>query len=342
MGRTPRNVVPRLIVFGALLHALTGHASAQAFIPAAGDGTVSVSYQSVVTRGQHGVSGTWFPNAPQLAELPQDSTNTHASVWYVEYGLSDRLAVHASLPYMQVRYEGPIPHTIGFKGQPSDLDDGTYHGSFQDFYFGVRFKALESPRFALTPFAEVIVPSHQYESLAQSAVGRDLRALVFGAAVGGFADRLLPGLYFQTRISYAVVQQAVDIRPNRTAIDSAVGYFITPRLGIQFIQTFQLTHDGIDWVGAPDFLALHDGRPMNDEYGRNHDRLVRANSLNLGAGVAFELSQRIGLFATFTKLTWGENLPPPRSMTVGMNWTFQTRRSTSQSNPSARLLSPFQ
>lgn len=323
---------PRLRALGSqalvvvvLLSWLPPRASAQAFIPAPGDGTVSLSYQSVVTRGQHGVSGTWFPNAPQLVDLPQDRTDTHALLWYVEYGVSDRIAVHASLPYMQVRYEGPIPHTIGFRGNPSTLDDGTYHGTFQDFYFGVRFKALESSRLALTPFAEVIVPSHQYESLAQSAVGRDLRALVFGAAVGGFADRVVPGLHFQTRISHAVVQKAVDIRPNRTAIDSAVGYFVTPRLGIQFIQTFQITHDGIDWVGAPDFLALHDGRPMNEEYGRNHDRLVRANSLNLGAGVAFELSERIGVFATFTKLAWGENLPPPRSVTVGMNWNFQTR-----------------
>ena len=92
---------------------------------------------------------------------------------------------------MQVRYKGPIPHATGFDGQPSDFDDGSYHGTFQDFYFGTRFKAVESPRFALTPFVEVIIPSHDYESLAQTAVGRDLRALVVGAAVGGFADYLL-------------------------------------------------------------------------------------------------------------------------------------------------------
>lgn len=316
-------------------------ASAQAFLPAPGDAIASVSYQSVVTRGQHGVAGTWFPNAPQLADLPRDSTEAHAVIWHLEYGLSERVAVHASLPYMQVRYEGAIPHTIGFNGQPSNLDDGTYHGAFQDFYAGVRFKAVALPRFALTPFLEVIVPSHQYESLGQSAVGRDLRALVFGAAVGGFAERVVPGLYFQTRVSHALVEQAVDIRPNRTAIDSAVGYFVTPRLGLQFIQTFQLTHDGINWVGAPDFLRLHDGRPMNDEYGRNHDRLVRANSLNLGAGVTFELSPSAGIFATFTKLAWGENLPPPRSVTVGMNWNFQTRRPAPRASQAARPLPAF-
>jgi hypothetical protein len=312
---------------------LAAQASAQAFIPAPGDGTVSVSYQSVLTRGQHGASGEWFSNAPQLPQLPGESTNTHALIWYVEYGLTKRLAVHASLPYMQVRYKGPIPHTTGFDGQPSDLDDGTYHGTFQDFYFGTRFKAVESPRFALTPFVEVIIPSHEYESLAQTAVGRDLRALVVGTAVGGFADYLLPGLHFQTRISYAFVQKAVDIRPNRTGIDSAVGYFVTPRLAIQFIQTFQLTHDGIDFVGPPDILAVHDGTPFTDEHGRNHDRLVRANSLNFGGGVAFQLTQRVGVFATYGKLAWGQNLPAPRSITVGMNWGFKTGRSASRANP---------
>ena len=246
-------------------------------------------------------------------------------LWYVEYGLTKRIAVHASLPYIQGRYEGLIPHDIGFDGQPSNLDDGSYHGTFQDFYFGTRFKLLESPRFALTPFVEVIIPSHQYESLAQTAAGRDLRALVVGAAVGGFADDLLPGLYFQTRISHAFVQQAVDVRPNRTGIDSSVGYFVTPRLAIQFIQTFQFTHDGIDFVGPPIFIVPQSGAPMTEEYQRNHDRLTRANSLKFGAGVAFAFTEKLGVFATFTKLAWGQNLPPPQSITVGMNWGFQTR-----------------
>jgi hypothetical protein len=309
----------------ALLCGFASPAAAQAFIPEPGQGTVSLSYQFVQTRGQHGASGEWFSNAPQLDQLPGDQTDTHALVWYVEYGVTKRIAVHASLPYIKGRYEGPIPHDIGFDGQPSNLDDGNYHGTFQDFYVGTRFKLLESSRFALTPFVEAVIPSHQYESLAQTAVGRDLRALVVGAAVGGFADDLLPGLHFQTRISHAFVERAVDIRPNRTGIDSAVGYFVTPRLAIQFIQTFQFTHDGIDFVGPPDFIVPHSGAPMTEEYQRNHDRLTRANSLNFGAGVAFAFTERLGFFATFTKLAWGQNIPPPRSIIVGMNWGFQTR-----------------
>src|SRR5688572_16337958 len=91
----------QFVVFAAVLFAFPASVSAQAFIPAPGEGTVSVSHQSVVTRGQHGVSGTWFPNAPQLTGLPDDRTETHALIGYVEYGLTDRVAVHVSLPYMQ-------------------------------------------------------------------------------------------------------------------------------------------------------------------------------------------------------------------------------------------------
>lgn len=330
------------------LHSLTGAilavcsivvarpAAGQAFIPAAGDGTVSASYQLVRTEGQIDNYGQELSRDPS-----SDFTQAHSLVWYFEYGLSNRFAVHASLPFMATRYQGPNPHPIGIKGQPSNADDGRYHGSFQDLYVGTRFRFIESPRFALTPFAEVIVPSHHYESLAQSAVGRDLRALVVGAAIGGFADDVLPGLHFQTRISHAFVQEVADLRTNRTAVDSAVGYFVTPRLAVQFIQVLQITHDGLDFnAGAPP--AIHSGATyVRELHGVNHDRLIRTNILNLGGGVTFALTGTIGVFGTATTMAWGENTTRPRSMTVGVNWNFQTRRASSVSpNQNARVRLP--
>ena len=295
-------------------------AEAQPYTPAAGEGAVSGSYQFISSNGQQGID---FSPQP-----PLDTTRTHAFIWYVEYGLSDRIAVHASLPAMMVRYEGPTAHTVGVNGQPNDIDDGRYHGTFQDFYFGTRFKLLQSPRFALTPFVEVIIPSHHYESLGHAAVGRDLRALVVGAAVGGFAEGLLPGLYFQTRLSQAFVQEAVDIRPNRTGIDSAVGYFVTPRLAFQFVQTFQYVYDGIDWtITSPFILAVHDGSQFTRDHGLNHDRLARSNFLNFGGGVTFAITENVGVFATTGSMAWGQNLIRPQSLTVGATWGFQTPRS---------------
>ena len=322
--RLPSDVV-RVVICAALLTGVASPSAAQAFIPRAGEGTVSAAYHFIRTHGQLDRYGTQL--APDGG--PREGTDGHGLVLYVEYGLSDRVAVHVSLPYVQTRYQGSVPHDIGINGQPSNLDDGTFHGSFQDFYFGTRFKLLESARFAVTPFVEVMIPSHHYESLAQTAPGRDLRALVAGAAMGGFADDLIPGLHFQTRISYAFFQKAVDVRPNRTGIDSSVGYFVTPRFAIEFLQTFQYTHDGVDWNIPPFFLGFRDGRPMTEEYGLNHDRLARSSALTFGGGASFAFTENIGVFGTFSKLAWGENLPAPRSITVGMNWGFQTRRSSS-------------
>jgi hypothetical protein len=305
-------------------------AAAQPFLPPAGEGNLTVTYQAAFT------SGLLNRKGQELSPpgLPKESIDSHTLISYVEFGLSDRVAVHASLPAMMVRYEGLNPHTIGIKGQPSNRDDGTYHGSFQDVYFGARFNVVQSPRFTLTPFVEAIVPSRHYESLAQSAVGRDLRALVVGAAVGSFADALLPGLFFQTRVSYAVVQKVLDVRPNRTGVDSAVGYFVTPRFAIQFVETLQITHDGIDWIApSPPYLAVHSGATFTGDYGRNHDRLIRTNVLNLGGGFTFEVTDSLGIFATATTMAWGENTPTPRSVNVGANWHFRIPRGGPQPSP---------
>ena len=319
----------RVAVFGALLFAVASHASAQAYIPAPGEGTISVSYQNIRTHGQLDLDGI------QLAKPggPREGTDGHALLWYIEYGLSDRIAVHASLPYIQTKYQGCCAHTVGINGQPSSLDDGTYHGAFQDFYFGSRFKLYASAPVAVTPFVEVVIPSHQYESLGQSVAGRDLRTLVVGAAVGGFADDLLAGLHYQTRISYAFVQNAVDIHPNRTGIDSSIGYFVTPRFAIDFLETFQYTYDGTDWNIPPFFIGFRDGRPMTEDYGLNHDRLARSNALTFGIGASFALTDKVGFFGTVSKLAWGTNMPAPRNITVGINLGFQTPRSSSRPKP---------
>ena len=317
-------------LFGAAVLLVLGArpSAGQAYIPPAGDGTVSVSFQSVHTSLQLDSKGT-------KGDGPE-TTDTQALIWHVEYGLTDKLAVHASLPFMAVKYTGPLPHTEGRDLQPSDWDDGTYHSAFQDFYFGVRYGLVQSPRFALAPFAEVVVPSHRYETLAQSAVGRDARVLLVGAAVGGFADGVLPGLYYQARISYGIAQDVVDIRTNRTGIDSAVGYFVTPRLAVQFVETFQYLHNGMYFIFEPEFQAdiTGDG-PIIDDHWISHDRLLRSRVVTLGGGLTYAISDSIGLFATGTTIAWGRSLPRPvRSLTVGLNWNFQTRRSPSSAHPS--------
>jgi len=299
----------------------------QAFIPTAGDGTVSASFQSIRSSPQLDGTGAKGETGPW---------DTQALIWHVEYGLTDKIAVHASLPFMLTRYQGVIPH--------SEYDDGSYHGAFQDFYLGVRYGVVQSPGFALAPFVEVVIPSHRYESISQSSPGRDLRVLLVGTAVGGFLDGILPGLYYQTRISYGFAQDVVDIRPNRTGIDSAIGYFVNPRFGVQFVQTFQYSHNGMWFTFNPEFRAdITGGGEVTDDHWINHDRLLRARVLAFGGGMTYALNESVGLFATATTSTWGRSLPrPERAFTVGVNWSFQTGRSSSRANPNVSRPATFQ
>jgi hypothetical protein len=296
--------------------------SAQAYIPAAGDGTVSVALQSVHSSPQLDSTGAEAGDP--------DTWDNQSFIWHVEYGLADRIAVHASLPFMMTRYQGVLPH--------SDYDDGTYHGAFQDFYFGMRYGVVQSPRFALAPFVEVVIPSHRYQSQVQSAPGRDVRALLVGTAVGGFLDDLLPGLYFQSRISYGFTQEVVNIHPNRTGIDSAVGYFVNPRLAFQFVQTLQYSNNGMWTIFYPEFSAhITGGGEVTDEHWANHDRLFRTRALALGGGVTYAFNESVGLFASASTAAWAKMIPrPERAITVGINWSFQTGRSLSRSKPNIK------
>ncbi len=319
---SPRGVIG--VLLGVSLALFSRVASAQAFLPPAGEGDVATTYQAAFTRGQLNNGG---------ARISPDSTDAHSLTWDAEFGLSDRLAVNFSLPFITAKFAGgPSPHLVGIHGQPSNLDNGTYHGSFQDFQFGARFNVVRSRTFALTPFAEVSIPSHHYESLGQAVVGRDLRALIVGAAVGGFVDAILTGLYVQTELSHAVVQQVLGIRASPSRVNSEVGYYVTPRFAVRFLENFQITDDGIDFVGPyPPTFAIHSGGSITRDYRLNHDRLLRSNFLNLGAGVSFAVNDSLDFFASTARMAWGENVQRHRDVTVGTNWHFRLRPATSPS-----------
>src|SRR5262249_55559772 len=229
-------VAPALI--GASLLVGPRAASAQAFLPPAGEGNVTISYQNLRAVGH------WDLNGDRMeGESGHDPTQGHPIVMESEFGLSNRWAVNASLPYIRSRYEGTHPHLVGGVGEKQEWDNGLYHATFQDFRIGARYNVARRP-FAMTALGEAIIPSHHYPNLAHAAVGKDLRAYVVGGAAAGFFDAFLPRLFFSTQVSHAWVQEVIGIRPNRTRVEGELGYFITPRLPVRLLESYQVTHNG--------------------------------------------------------------------------------------------------
>lgn len=298
-------------------------ATAQAFVPPAGEGNLTISYQNLFTRGHLDLNGDRM-----AGESGHDPTQGHAIVMEGEFGLTDRLAIGASLPYIRERYEGSAPHRVLGGPQPQEWDNGDWHGTFQDFRVAVRYNLTRRP-VAVTPFFDVVIPSHHYPSNGHATVGKDLRAYVAGAAAGGFLDAFLPRLFFQTVVSYALVQELLDIRPNRSRLEGELGYFITPRLSVRFLESYQVTHDGIDvlsFTPMTEGLIHGTGIPIAGDYKRFHDRLQRSNYLTLGGGVGFSLNDSTEVFADAAHVVWGENVHPLRGITIGVNTHFRTRR----------------
>jgi hypothetical protein len=232
------------------------------------------------------------------------------SIW-VEgtYAVADRLAVSVGLPFVTTKLTGRFPEGVPL----GPLDDGEYHGDFQDFRLELAFNALPGD-FAVTPFAGLGVPSHEYEYVGEAVPGKNLDEAYLGVAAGRSFSPFLPRAYVHARYSYAFVER-VDAEVgtlNRSNLDTELGYEVVSRLLLRVLARWQVTHGGLD---------LEDMRHHPDFF-RTHDRAARTNHFNLGAGAAFSLGASCDVYAIFIKTLSGQNAHQARSFSVGTTWYF--------------------
>jgi hypothetical protein len=321
-----RSIVPALLLTATGL-AQPDSASAQAWLPAKGDASLTLGYQYYRSSDLYAFTGETFYDG-----LIQQ----HALVAYLTYGITERLAVSIGLPpYFVSSYHGPDPHTWPVMNGgtiardqngvplflPPTIDDGSYHGSFQDFGGELSFMALEGS-WVVTPFVGFHMPSYGYEYNAQTAVGRQLWDLRIGASVGRRLDPMLPDAYFQGRYAFAYRQAAQDLRFNYSFVDLELGYFVTPSLSLRLFASSQIAHDGLrqeeyyfdgpvpDGYSVSQWLYLSSegeevrGQPALPVMLR-HDQLSWSTSHNLGLGASFALTPSLDVSAQVFKTFWG-------------------------------------
>lgn len=263
-----------------LLPPLSGVARAQAWTPASGETTVSVMYQNAFYR-YHLV---------RTVRADRGHVQTNNIVVDATYGLTRKVAVDFGVPFVTAKYDGTRPH-------PTAPDSGSYHGTFQDLRFALRYN-LTANRIVLTPFVAVNVPSHDYEFYAHAAAGQRLRSLQIGTYAARLLDPVLPGAFMQARLSYGFVQKVLDIPHNRSNADLEIGYFITPAFRAFALGSAQITHGGVDLMG-PGLL------PPAQEV--RHDQIGRFNYLHVGGGASLSLTDAVDVFGSFVKQMAGRN-----------------------------------
>jgi hypothetical protein len=275
---------------------------AQAFLPGKGEGAVSINFASVHAAGHFMDDGS---------RLPGYASRANSLTFGVEYGLTDKLALGLSLPYIRAKYLGPeeplnLPRNV--------LDDGAYHGTMQDLRFEARFNALRLP-VVLTPFAAVTLPTHSYDTIAESSVGPDVRQLTVGTYAGRLLNPVLPRTFVHGSYSYSLAEKVLGISLNRSNTDLSVGHFITPVLSASFLWRRQWTHGGLGYA------EIYDPAVSPDIY-LQQDRLAGQDYQHVGVGAGLSVTETLSVDFSFVKFVSGKDAHFGEGISGGLSWSF--------------------
>lgn len=262
-----------------------------AVLPAAPaqEGTLDLKH-SVRLEYQYGKTGSIDAFGDQF-DLGR--TDTHVFLLSADFALSERWKVFGSIPYVRKRHQGAAAHDLSefITYTPPDLrivDDGQYHGGFQDLYVGTRYLAVEGP-LSISPHISFGGPVSDYPVYGNAIIGKHLWELPVGVSAGftpSFSD-----WSFHADITYVFSEDVMDVDLNYWLLYASASYFVTPRFAPR---VFLVKRD------APNALDLNDfGDDYDNEAGYHHDRTLKHSYLNAGIGFDYIVSDRYSISATY-------------------------------------------
>ena len=298
-----------LLLSGVLAACCARPATAQAWLPPKGEASLALGYGNIfVNRHYLGTSASPGDNV----ENDFGHIRSQSIQIALGYGLSDRLAISASLPYILSKYYGTpgqnfFPHTIS-------IDDGRYHGIFQDFRVDLDYQLLREP-VAVAPFFAAVIPSHSYTYFAHAAGGRALHEYLLGSSFGARLDQLLAGSYVELTYSYAFVERVLGIHHDRSNGFLELGYFLTPSLSARGIATGFYTHGGVNGLAAdrlpPPQIFLH------------HDQIGHESGISVGGGLSYVLTGSTEVYASYLTQVQGRGGHKIKdSLSFGVTYNF--------------------
>ncbi len=223
--------------------------------------------------------------------------------------LLDRLSLAGSIAWVASKYEGRAPVN-------REIDDGSYHPTWQDAGLDVRWHFLDKP-LAMAAAVGYGLPVTDYATTGHSVVGRGLDelrvALYAGILMGSRA-------YAHGGYTYGMADETQGYSLHRQLIDIDLGYSVMRWLTVRGYGVYQLTQDGVDWVSDdPSQPCSH--CPGGASVGGG---LANENFVQVGFGLVSPVSTRISLTANASTTVWGENIEDISLFSIGMSWLLRS------------------
>jgi hypothetical protein len=272
-------------------------ARAQAWLPNGGTAGYSLEFNETNNRHHYTAKGN---------ETDVGHTRVLTSYLSASYSPSDRWLLIGGLPYVTAKYHGDFPH-------PGEIDHGGYHGTLTDLRLEAHYQAVTG-EFAVAPYAAVVIPVTDYETMGHSAPGRGLHELWIGTYLGRSLDQWLPRTYVQMRLNYAFVEHVAGIRHDRINIDGEIGYFFNTAWSASIVAMWQDTWGGMNMpipISSPLFI--------------HHDQLAASRFLNVGGSVAWSMSDRIHAYLFYGTDIHGRNAHA-MDQSISLGLSFNTSR----------------
>lgn len=219
-------------------------------------------------------------------------TDTHVLLLSASYSLNERWLIFGSIPYVRKRHTGPFAHNLSeFVNYtpPSRriVDDGQYHGGFQDVFIGAQYLAIDGP-VSVSPYFSVGGPVADYPIYGNAIIGKHLWEIPVGVNVHFtpyFSD-----WFFEADISYVFSERVMDVDLDYWLLHAAAGYYLTPRFAPRLFLVKR---------HAPTALDLGDIPNFDTEAGYHHDRTLKHSYLNGGIGFDYIISDRYSVSASY-------------------------------------------
>lgn len=285
-----------LFVVGALVLAQAS-AHAQAWVPPAGIGVVSVVYQTISNTNHRLTDGSLFDGYDSVSR---------GVLFSLDYAFTDRFSLTVGVPYLGSKYTGPEP---SFFGLPID-DCFCWNHGWQDFGVTARYNVANGA-FALTPSISLGVPTHDYDYFGEAVLGRNLNEVRLAVDVGRRLDAISDRLSVSARYSYAIVETVLDLPNNRSNIAIDADILATRKLSTRVGAAWQRSHGG-----------LRSTEMVTEEQYSQYDRILKDNNVHITGGVSYSLP-RVDVFASFVHYAAGTDTHVGHAITAGLSIPFE-------------------